>query len=485
MKDETPPLDGELPLVTVQLPIRNERAVAERVMRAACALDWPRDRLQIQVLDDSDDETSAIIDRAAEALRAEGHDLAVSRRADRTGFKAGNLQSGLDSARGEYLAVFDADSQPPPDFLRRTIPHLVADAYLGFVQARWSFDNERKNLITRVQALILHGLFTVEQSRLSDHKKPLQFNGTSGVWRASALRAAGGWLPSTGVSGSASVTEDLDLSYRVQLRGLRSKMLPALTVETELPSTMAAFRAQQARWVRGSAEALRALGKQILFGTPAASAKTSMIAHLVRHARQPALVLFTLGWPVIVLAQLAPLLRLAPPAARGAALAKAGSVAVGGKSAALAKGAASSLALADLVPRFDVPYAWPLVVLVLYLAVSFYYGAALERIGRRPITAFLLAPLIMALSIGLCIKLSLALFAGLFTGAGEFVRTPKGGAYRSRRDLGAIVEIVLGLGYLALAALAAIAGQYLLAASLVAFFGFGLLWVGAGSLIKT
>jgi hypothetical protein len=491
MKDETPPLDGELPLVTVQLPIRNERAVAERVMRAACALDWPGERLQVQVLDDSDDETSAIIDRTAEALRAEGHDIVVSRRADRTGFKAGNLQSGLDTARGEYLAVFDADSQPPRDFLRRTIPHLVADAYLAFVQARWSFDNERRNLITRVQALILHGLFTVEQSRLSDSNKPLQFNGTSGVWRASALRAAGGWLPSAG----ASVTEDLDLSFRVQLRGLRGKMLPTLTVETELPSTMAAFRAQQARWVRGSAEALRALGKQILFDAPAASAKTSwaparsagrvaMIAHLVRHARQPALVLFMLGWPVIVLARLSPLLRWGSAAA-GTTLAKAGPVAVGGKSAALAKGAATSLALADLVPRFDVPWAWPLVVLLLYLAVSFYYGAALERIGRKPIGAFVLAPFIMALSIGLCIRLSIALFAGLFAGAGEFIRTPKGGAYRARRDLGAVIEIVLGLGYLALAGLSAMAGEYLLAASLVVFFGFGLSWVGLGSLIKT
>jgi hypothetical protein len=468
MTDETPPLDGELPVVTVQLPIRNERAVAERVMRAACALDWPGDRLQVQVLDDSDDETSAIIDRVAEELRAAGHDIVVSRRKDRSAFKAGNLQSGLESARGDYLAVFDADSRPPADFLRRTIPHLQADAYLAFVQARWTFDNERRNLITRVQALILHGLFAVEQARLSDAKKPLQFNGTSGVWRASALRAAGGWLP----SGSASVTEDLDLSYRVQLRGLRGKLLPSLTVETELPPTMAAFRAQQSRWVRGAAGALRALGKQILLGTPAPGAKVAMIAHLVRHARQPALVLFVLGWPVIVLAQ------LAPPLARAAP------IAVGAKTAALAK-AAVPFSFAHLVPRFDVPYAWPVVVLVLYLAVSFYYGAALERIGRKPIAAFVMAPLVMALSIGLCIRLMLALFAGLFAGAGEFARTPKGGAYRARRDFGAVVEIVLGLGYLALAAFAATRGAYLTAAALVVFFAFGLLWVGIGSLVRT
>ncbi len=332
MADQTPPLDGELPAVTVQLPIRNERAVAERLLRTVCALDWPRDRLQVQALDDSDDETSAILDQVAAELRAAGHDVTVSRRAERTGFKAGNLQSGLATTRGEYLAVFDADSQPPPDFLKRTVPHLAADAKLAFVQSRWSFDNERAGLLTRIQALILHGLFAVEQSRLSDEKKPLQFNGTCGVWRTSALRDAGGWA-------SSSVTEDLDLSYRVQLTGLRGVMLPSLTVDTELPPTLAAFRAQQSRWVRGSGEALRALARRILRGDAPAGAKLSMLVHLLRHARQPWLVLFLLAWPILVLMQLSPAPRLAP------------AIAVGARTAAHA--ATTHLT----VPRWDLPYA--------------------------------------------------------------------------------------------------------------------------------
>src|SRR5439155_9555082 len=261
-----------------------------RVLRAACALDWPRDRLEVQALDDSDDDTRAIVDRVAAELRAAGCDVRVIRRASRAGFKAGNLASGLASARGEFIAVLDADHVPTPDLLRRVVPLLMEDAALGFAQARWSFDNQRRSLLTRVQALILDGLMLVEQARLSALARPLQFNGSGGVWRRAALEAAGGWL-----QGEASLTEDLDLSYRAQLAGFRGHLAAEVAVETELPSTMAAFRAQQARWVRGAGQVLRALARRL--GSAANGDRVSMLAHLLRHARQPLLVAMILWLP--------------------------------------------------------------------------------------------------------------------------------------------------------------------------------------------
>ncbi|HRI51642.1 MAG TPA: glycosyltransferase, partial [Pseudomonadota bacterium] len=166
--------EADAPLVTVQLPMRNERFVARRAIEAACALSWPRGRLQVQVLDDSDDDTVAVVDAAVAELAQRGHEVTVVRRAERTSFKAGHLDYALPSARGEYIAVLDADFVPPPDFLRRLVPELVGDPQLAFVQGRWAFLNEDRNLLTRVQALILYGLMLVEQAYLSAHGRPVQ-----------------------------------------------------------------------------------------------------------------------------------------------------------------------------------------------------------------------------------------------------------------------------------------------------------------------
>ena len=225
-----------LPFLTLQLPLRNEPAVAPRLLAAAGALDWPRDRFEIQVLDDSDDETRALVDRAAAALAERGLAITVIRRDDRRGFKAGALEHGLASARGALIAVLDADAQPPPDLLRRLATPLLAEPRRAFGQARWSFDDEG-GLLRRLQALILDGLMALEQPRLGALGRPVQFNGTGGLWRREALLAAGGWM---GGATTASVTEDLDLSYRAALAGYRGLTVAELAVQTELPQAMAA-----------------------------------------------------------------------------------------------------------------------------------------------------------------------------------------------------------------------------------------------------
>lgn len=469
--------EADAPLVTVQLPMRNERFVARRAIEAACALSWPRARLQVQVLDDSDDDTVAVVDAAVAELAQRGHDVTVVRRPERTSFKAGHLDYALPGARGEFIAVLDADFVPPPDFLRRLVPELAGDPQLAFVQGRWAFLNEDRNLLTRVQALILYGLMLVEQAYLSAHGRPVQFNGSGGVWARRALLAAGGWV-GAGVAAAgevkarpsaASVTEDLDLSYRVHLLGYRSRHLPEVAVPTELPETMAAFRSQQQRWVRGGAQVLRSLIHKLRGGTLTATERLTMLGHLLRHARQPYLLLSLLWLPVV--------------------------------------------GLGLLRPAYSPPGGLLGVVVLLHAALFVYYGAALRRAGRAVLPALALAPLVVGLSMGLSVSLTVALWRGVLGGraAAEFVRTPKTGslpsgspsqspaqlasagsgarlvgkparAYRPVRDTLARVEVVLGLAYVGLAAVALLRGQVLAALGLGALVATGLLWVGLGSL---
>ena len=471
------------PVVTVQLPMRNERFVARRAIAAACALDWPAERLQIQVLDDSDDDTVAVVDAAVAELGTDGPEVQVVRRAVRKNFKAGHLDYALPSARGEFIAVLDADFVPPRDFLQRLVPTLVRDPQLAFAQGRWAFLNEDKNLLTRVQALILYGLMLVEQAHLSAHGRPVQFNGSGGIWRKSILIAAGGWVesvdaapggqsaagskpaPEPARAATASVTEDLDLSYRVHLLGYRSRHLPEVAVPTELPETMAAFRSQQQRWVRGGAQVLRSLLAKLRGGTLTTRERLTMLGHLLRHARQPYLMLSLLWLPIVGLGLLRP--AFAPP---GGLLG---------------------------------------IVLLLHAALFCYYGAALRRAGQSPLRALALAPLVVGLSMGLSVSLTVALWRGVLGGraAAEFVRTPKTGglarpsspspaeltiggpvprepvrAYRPVRDTLARVEVLLGVTYVGLATVALWRGQVVEALGLSALVAAGLLWVGLGSL---
>ena len=244
--------DAELPHVLVQLPVCNEGYLALRVAAAACALDWPRDRLTIQLLDDGTEENHAALAAGLVNLAPEGVNLQLLRRGDRKGFKAGNLAFGLSHCDASHVAIFDADFVPPPDFLKRTVPALVADNGLAFVQARWGHNNRNLNWLTRVQGLLLDSHFAVEQEARYRAGMPISFNGSAGVWSRTAIEQAGGWIGDT-------LTEDLDLSMRCMMKGWRGAMVSDLVVPGELPPTAAAWRAQQARWTKGHAQCARKL----------------------------------------------------------------------------------------------------------------------------------------------------------------------------------------------------------------------------------
>lgn len=247
------------PMVTVQLPLYNEMYVAQRLIDAVASLDYPRDRLQVQVLDDSTDETTALARTRVVRHWVRGLDIELIHRAHRQGFKAGALEHGLRTARGGLIALFDADFVPDPDFLKRTVPALLADAGLGFVQARWGHLNGETSALTRAQTIALDGHFVVEHLARNRNGLLMNFNGTAGVWRRQAIDDAGGWHSDT-------LTEDVDLSFRCQLAGWRALYLPDVVASAELPAQVAAFRRQQARWATGAAQCLFKLGRALLRG---------------------------------------------------------------------------------------------------------------------------------------------------------------------------------------------------------------------------
>jgi cellulose synthase/poly-beta-1,6-N-acetylglucosamine synthase-like glycosyltransferase len=237
------------PFVTIQLPLYNEKYVVERLIDNMVLMDYPRDRFEIHVLDDSTDETQDLVRTKVAYHQAQGVNIEQIRRKERKGYKAGALKDGTEFAKGEFLAIFDADFLPRPDFLKKTIPHFE-DPSVGVVQTRWEHINEDYSLITRLQALQLNVHFTVEQVGRMEGKHFLQFNGTAGVWRRKTIEDAGGWEADT-------LTEDLDLSIRSQLKGYRIKFLEDISVPAELPADMNALKAQQFRWMKGGAETAR------------------------------------------------------------------------------------------------------------------------------------------------------------------------------------------------------------------------------------
>ncbi|MBI5649042.1 MAG: glycosyltransferase [Chloroflexi bacterium] len=288
----TIPALGDLPRVTVQLPIFNELYVAERLINAVAQFDYPNDLLEIQVLDDSTDETVAIIQHAVERARARGVNIAPIQRAARAGFKAGALANGLAHARGEFIAIFDADFIPPRDFLRRTLPHFH-DARVAFVQTRWGHTNREYSLLTLLQALSIDAHFVVEQFARSRGNYWFNFNGTAGVWRRAALDDAGGWQTDT-------LTEDLDLSYRAFLRGWRAIYLRDVVVPAELPVSFSAYRRQQHRWARGSFECALKLLPHVWCARIPRAQKIEATFHLTGYGVHLLLFALALLYPVVL-----------------------------------------------------------------------------------------------------------------------------------------------------------------------------------------
>ena len=285
-----PPAPAEWPLVTVQLPLYNEMYVASRLIDAVAALDYPRDRLEVQVLDDSTDETTAIVARRVAEHRRLGLDIHHLHRSDRGGFKAGALEAGLRVARGRFLAVFDADFVPRPDFLKASIPYFTdpeRGAQIGMVQGSWSHINRGFSLLTRIEAILLDGHFQIEHTARNRIGCFFNFNGTAGVWRREAIETGGGWQHDT-------LTEDLDLSYRAQLAGWTFLYLPELDVPSELPVDVHGFKSQQYRWAKGSIQTGRKLLGRILRAPLPLRAKLEAFVHLTNNVSYALTVLVAL-----------------------------------------------------------------------------------------------------------------------------------------------------------------------------------------------
>ncbi|HUF39262.1 MAG TPA: glycosyltransferase [Anaerolineales bacterium] len=287
-----PPPPDEWPYVTVQLPIFNERYVARRLIRAAAGLDYPRDRIEIQILDDSLDDTREIIAATVAELRLAGIDIVHLHRSDRQGFKAGALAAGLTAARGEFLAIFDADFIPTRDFLKRTVPEF-ADPGVAFVQTRWGHLNRDYSLLTLLQSIAIDAHFMVEQFARFKSGYWFNFNGTAGIWRKTAIEASGGWK-------AVTLTEDLDLSYRAFLSGWRGVYLRDVEVRAELPVTFSAYRRQQRRWAQGSLECALALVPKIWSQPISLAKKLEASLHLTGYGIHLLLILLALLYPALV-----------------------------------------------------------------------------------------------------------------------------------------------------------------------------------------
>jgi len=281
-----------LPRVTIQLPIFNEMYVTERLIGAVAKIDYPRDLLEVQVLDDSTDETQAIARACVERHRAGGLDIAYVHRTNRTGFKAGALENGLALAKGEFVAVFDADFVPEPDFLRRTIDFFT-DPGIGMVQARWGHLNRDYSALTQAQAILLDGHFVLEHTARNRSGRFFNFNGTAGIWRREAIAGGGGWQHDT-------LTEDLDLSYRAQLAGWRFLYLPDLVTPAEVPVEMNAFKSQQHRWAKGSIQTALKLMPLIRRSGVSKEVKKEAFFHLTANVGYLLMIPLTILLPITV-----------------------------------------------------------------------------------------------------------------------------------------------------------------------------------------
>ena len=438
----------ELPRVTVQLPMFNEQHVAERVIEAACGIDYPGDLLEIQVLDDSTDDSADIARRCCERLAAAGHCVRYIHRDNRSGFKAGALANGLKSARGEFIMVFDADFVPPPHVVRRVIDYFT-DEKLGMVQLRWSHLNRHDSLLTEIQAMFLDGHFVIEQTARAAGGRWFNFNGTAGMWRRTCIEDAGGWQHDT-------LTEDTDLSYRAQMKGWRFQYLPTVPCPAEVPPTVSAFLTQQHRWNKGLIQTAIKLMPRIM--TSRAPLKTKLEAwfHLTSPLVHVAIILLALlAVPLLLLPWQVGDLDISVPVAVGLG----GSLLIMGTLAAC----------------------------TFYLASQWAQGMSLWQTTLR-------LPALMALGIGISVTNTRAVVEAVLGRRSPFLRTPKynGRAtstadplLRRRRLPAGTAELALGILMVACFAAAILRPHTIIGAPFLLLFAVGYLGIGLPRLRRT
>lgn len=287
-------LGADVPMVTIQLPVFNEMYVVDRLVKSVCAMDYPKDRMEIQLLDDSTDESVDVGRALVAEYAAQGYDIKHIHRVDRSGYKAGALKEGLEKAKGDYVAIFDADFVPKPEFLRKTLPYFV-DGQIGMVQTRWEHLNEEYSFLTRAQALALDGHFVIEQQIRHKAGFFINFNGTAGVWRKSTIIDAGNWHSDT-------LAEDLDLSYRAQLRGWKFVFLNDVTSPAELPADINSLKTQQFRWTKGAVETAIKLLPQVWRSSLSLKIKAECTVHLTSNIVFPFIMLVAfLNVPLVII----------------------------------------------------------------------------------------------------------------------------------------------------------------------------------------
>ncbi|MDQ3263241.1 MAG: glycosyltransferase family 2 protein [Myxococcota bacterium] len=433
-----------MPRVTVQLPIFNEMYVTERLIESVCKIDYPRDLLEIQVLDDSTDETCAIAKAVVERMRRQGHDVVYIHRQNRQGFKAGALENGLKLAKGEYVAVFDADFVPTPDFLKRTVP-FFADAKVGMVQVRWGHLNRDFSILTQAQSIFLDGHFIIEHTARHRSGCFFNFNGTAGIWRRTTISDAGGWQHDT-------LTEDLDLSYRAQTRGWKFIFLPEVITPAEVPVDMNAFKSQQHRWAKGSVQTAKKILPFILRSDLPRAVKREAFFHLTNNLAYLLMVVISLLMPLSMAVR-------------------------------YTHGLYGTLFL-------DLPF-----FLAATASVCFFYVAAQREGGETWWGRVKYLPFIMSLGIGLSINNARAVLEALLGIQSGFTRTPKTGAegkgvkvevkkaYRGKRNWMPAIELSFGV-YFTGALVYAVSKGIWTSIPFLLLFQVGFLYVGLMSLFQ-
>jgi cellulose synthase/poly-beta-1,6-N-acetylglucosamine synthase-like glycosyltransferase len=435
---------SNLPRVTVQLPIFNEMYVADRLIDAVCELDYPSELLEIQVLDDSTDETTSIAEHSVRRHALRGVNIRYLHRVDRTGYKAGALDAGLAEATGEFIAIFDADFIPPQDFLKKTLPYFATDSRVGMVQARWGHINQDYSLLTKIQSILLDAHFVLEHGARNRAGCFFNFNGTAGIWRREAIAAAGGWQHDT-------LTEDLDLSYRAQLAGWRFVFLPDVVSPAEVPVEMNSFKSQQHRWAKGSIQTCLKLLPRILRSKQPFGVKAEAFFHLSANFNYllmsllsilmfPAMwVRYNMGWTEMLIID---------------------------------------------VPLF---FAATASIAVFYVkAQRELYGDWRQRLKYLPF--------LMSIGIGLSVNNTRAVLEALFGKQSEFARTPKyrieqdsdewvGKKYHQSVGVQPLIELALGL-YFSATVFYALVNQIYATLPFLMLFQIGFLYTGLLSILQ-